>query len=73
MRSRSRSWSRDLGAARELCEVSAAEEALLASSRRPIVLLRRRPGAAVAELVAPGNPSLGVMLPYTPLASPAPA
>jgi hydrogenase maturation protein HypF len=40
---------------------------MLASPRRPIVLLRRLPGAAVAESVAPGNRSLGVMLPYTPL------
>jgi hydrogenase maturation protein HypF len=58
----------DLEAARRLCEVGPAEEAMLASSRRPIVLLRRRAeGAAVAAPVAPGNRSLGVMLPYTPL------
>jgi hydrogenase maturation protein HypF len=56
-----------VGAARELCEVSPAEEAVLTSARRPIVLLRRRLGALVAPLVAPGNPTLGVMLPYTPL------
>jgi hydrogenase maturation protein HypF len=55
--------------ARELCDVSPAEQALLESSRRPIVLLRRRSGASqkVCEAVAPGNPVLGVMLPYTPL------
>jgi hydrogenase maturation protein HypF len=43
---------------------------MLASPRRPIVLLRRRPegaGTVVAPSVAPGNRSLGVMLPYTPL------
>ena len=57
----------DLGAARELCDVSPAEEGLLTSSPRPIVLLRRRPGERIAPLVAPGNPSLGTMLPYTPL------
>jgi hydrogenase maturation protein HypF len=50
-----------------LCHVSEAEEALLRSPARPIVLLRRRPGAAVAEGVAPGSPWLGAMLPYTPL------
>ncbi len=43
-----------------------AAAALLASPRRPIVLLPRRPGT-VAAAVAPGNRSLGVMLPYTPL------
>ncbi len=54
------------------CLVDPAEEELLTSPQAPIVLLRRRlppaPGApAVAEAVAPGNPRLGVMLPYTPL------
>jgi hydrogenase maturation protein HypF len=58
---------RDLAAARELCQISDAEETLLASPERPIVLLRRRPDAALAAAVAPGNPLLGVMLPYTPL------
>jgi hydrogenase maturation protein HypF len=60
----------DLDGARALCEVGPAEEAMLASPRRPIVLLRRRPSegrAAVAASVAPQNRSLGVMLPYTPL------
>ncbi|MFL6296458.1 MAG: carbamoyltransferase HypF [Actinomycetes bacterium] len=57
----------DLDGARSLCLVDPAEEAMLASPRRPIVLLRRLPGAAVAEPVAPGNRSLGVMLPYAPL------
>ncbi|MBX6311318.1 MAG: carbamoyltransferase HypF [Isosphaeraceae bacterium] len=58
---------RDLPGAQALCEISAAEQALLTSPRRPIVLLRRRPEAPVAEGVAPRNPYLGVLLPYTPL------
>ena len=40
---------------------------LLASPRRPIVLLERLAGAPVAPSVAPGSSWLGVMLPYTPL------
>jgi hydrogenase maturation protein HypF len=68
----------DLDAARRLCELGPAEAAMLASPRRPIVLLRRREGAdrpeagpgavgRVAASVAPRNRSLGVLLTYTPL------
>jgi hydrogenase maturation protein HypF len=60
----------DLDGARALGEVGPVVAAMLASPRRPIVLLARRPPegrAAVAVSVAPGNRSLGVMLPYTPL------
>ncbi|MGO9904742.1 MAG: carbamoyltransferase HypF [Solirubrobacteraceae bacterium] len=40
---------------------------LITGPARPIVLALRRPGAPVAESVAPGAPELGVMLPYSPL------
>lgn len=52
---------------KEYCLVSAAEEKLLLSERRPIVLLERRPGAFVPSTVAPGVSTLGFMLSYTPL------
>jgi hydrogenase maturation protein HypF len=48
-------------------EITPLEARLLASSQAPIVLLRRRMGTKFAPSVAPGNPLLGVMLPYTPL------
>jgi hydrogenase maturation protein HypF len=57
----------DVAAAQQLGEVSPAAAGLLTSSARPIVLLTPHPGAAVAAATAPGNRSLGVMLPYTPL------
>jgi hydrogenase maturation protein HypF len=57
----------DLDAVRTLCDVSAAEAAILEGSVRPIVLLRLHDGAAVAPSVAPGLHELGVMLPCTPL------
>jgi hydrogenase maturation protein HypF len=63
-----------LAGVQAVCEVSPLEERLLRSPEAPIVLLRRKPPSAaaggapvVAEGVAPGNPYLGVMLPYTPL------
>lgn len=58
---------RDENAVEALCESDPEVLALLRSSRRPIVLLRKRADAPVAPAVAPANPSLGVMLPYTPL------
>jgi hydrogenase maturation protein HypF len=57
----------DAASAESLCEVGSAERELLDHRSRPIVLLRKREGAGVAEEVAPRNPYLGVMLPYTPL------
>jgi hydrogenase maturation protein HypF len=53
--------------ARELCEISQAERLQLESPARPIVLLRRKSGASVAAAVAPDNPLLGLMLPYSPV------
>jgi len=56
---------------REHCEVSEFEERLLGSPESPIVLLRRKqsairhPSSAITPSVAPGNPYLGIMLPYT--------
>ena len=52
---------------RELIELAPADEALLSSPHRPIVIARRQPGAGVAPAVAPGTRDLGVMLPYSPL------
>jgi hydrogenase maturation protein HypF len=57
----------DLAAVRRLVHVSPLEEDLLDARERPIVLARRRPGACVADSVAPRSPDLGVMLPSTPL------
>ncbi len=58
---------RDLEAVEQLCHIDPASRALLTCNRRPIVLLRKRAGAALAEELAPRNPMLGIMLPYTPL------
>ena len=58
------------------CEASELEERLLRSAESPIVLLSRKrreqergAGGAACPVasIAPGNPYLGVMLPYTPL------
>ncbi len=51
------------------CELSPLEERLLRSPESPIVLVQRKAQgtSTLAPSVAPGNPMLGVMLPYAPL------
>ena len=58
---------RDLDVARRYAHIDDAEAAVLSSPARPIVLLRRRADAPVADAVAPGSPLLGLMLPYSPI------
>jgi hydrogenase maturation protein HypF len=57
----------DLETVEANCLASPAERELLESRQRPIVILKRRRGSAVAGEVAPRQDTLGVMLPYTPL------
>ena len=55
---------------KEDCRVAPLELRLLCSAESPIVLLERiqsRSQQTISPAVAPGNPYLGVMLPYTPL------
>lgn len=59
--------ARNMGAADRLCHISPEEKQLLENEKRPIVLLRKREGIQLPEEIAPGNPFLGVMLPYTPI------
>ena len=58
---------RDLAAAREICDLTDEEEALLMTPARPIVLAHGREDCGIAPSVAPGIPWLGVFLPYAPL------
>lgn len=57
----------DLAAVERHCHVSNKERELLLSRQRPIVILKRRKSSSIASEVAPGQDTLGVMLPYTPL------
>jgi hydrogenase maturation protein HypF len=57
----------DADAARRLADVDLAEERLLGSVERPVVLVRQRAGNGLAPEVAPGNPLVGLVLAYTPL------
>jgi hydrogenase maturation protein HypF len=62
-----------LDAVRAHCTLSPVEARVLTSAESPIVLVGRRtnsaPADGIAASVAPANPYLGVMLPYSPLHS----
>ncbi|MEB3308604.1 MAG: carbamoyltransferase HypF [Snowella sp.] len=61
----------NLGLIKHHCQVNELEEKLLLSPEAPIVLLKRKSFVNseinLAAKIAPNNPYLGVMLPYTPL------
>jgi len=49
------------------CHINPVEAKLLSAYQRPIVLLDIKSTSSVAKDVAPGQLTLGIMLPYTPL------
>ena len=59
--------AKDYNTALKYCEISSEERELLESAQKPIVLLRKSQNNKLTDLIAPGNPNLGMMLPYTPL------
>ncbi|MBR4412089.1 MAG: carbamoyltransferase HypF [Lachnospiraceae bacterium] len=59
---------RSLETVLKYCEVKKEQEELLCGHQKPIVLLTKKDGCSdLAESLAPGNPTLGVMLPYAPI------
>jgi hydrogenase maturation protein HypF len=59
--------ARDLAAIEVFCVVSDDDRRALLSPPGPVVILPRHADSGLAEAVAPGNNTVGVMLPYTPL------
>ncbi len=59
--------ARDLEIVRRYCAMRPQDEALLRSPAAPIVVLPAEGRERVAAAVAPGQRTLGFMLPYTPL------
>ena len=57
----------DLAAAKALTELSDAEATLLQDTRRPVVICRAVETHGLADGVSNGLPTVGLMLPYTPL------
>ena len=58
----------DLEAIKDFCEINTAEEKLLFSAPRPIVLLhKKKDGKHLAENVCGSSPDIGAMLPCNPV------
>jgi hydrogenase maturation protein HypF len=57
----------DLASVERFAELTDADRRALEGPRRPIVIVRRREDATLSPGIAPGNRTVGVMLPYTPL------
>lgn len=58
---------KDLAAAKRECLISKEQEAILDGHEKPIMLLCKREKTNLSSYIAPDNPKIGVMLPYTPL------
>lgn len=59
---------KDMDVVRRECEVCDGEEEILTGPQKPIILLRKTAGeSTLAPSIAPGNPNVGVMLPYAPV------
>ncbi|GAP14938.1 hydrogenase maturation protein, carbamoyltransferase HypF [Longilinea arvoryzae] len=56
-----------LEAIQKYCRIEPSERKLLESPQAPIVLLEKRADPGIAPQVAPGQRTLGIMLPYTPI------
>ncbi len=57
----------DIKTIQKYCSVSSQEKELLLSYQHPIVLLNKRADCTLPDELAPGQKTLGFMLPYTPL------
>ena len=57
----------DLETVQKECITSPVQEKLLTGHQKPIILLKKRPECTLPAILAPDNPTLGVMLPYAPL------
>ena len=58
---------RDEAAVERECRVSGRQREILTGHQKPILLLPRREGGRLCPSIAPGNPTVGVMLPYAPV------
>ena len=59
--------AKDEAVVKRECIVTPEKEAILTGHQKPILLLNKETGGRLAPSIAPGNPKVGVMLPYAPV------
>ena len=58
---------RDIRTVERECEIPEGFRGFLEGVQKPILILDRKDGGRISPLVAPDNPTVGVMLPYAPI------
>ena len=58
---------RDETVAERECVISERQKEILTGHQKPILLLEKKPQGKLCPSIAPGNPTVGVMLPYAPV------
>lgn len=59
--------ARNMEVVKKECYVTAEQEEVLNGHQKPILLLERKKGGSICPSAAPGNPKIGVILPYAPV------
>lgn len=59
--------ARNMETVEKECFVTEEQQEVLTGHQKPILLLERREGGRICPSAAPGNPQIGVMLPYAPV------
>ena len=58
---------KDVQTAERECILEEAKREILTGHQKPILLLEKKEGGSLCPSIAPGNPTVGVMLPYAPV------
>jgi hydrogenase maturation protein HypF len=58
---------KDIKTVKKICELSSQEQMILESTKRPIVILKRKSNVFLPANIAPNSEYIGVMLPYAPI------
>lgn len=59
--------AKDESVVKRECVVTPEQEMIMTGHQKPILLLDKENGGRLAPSIAPGNPKVGVMLPYAPV------